>query len=193
VGVDRKILVFGIALASAMAVGGCSSHPDQATASAATTAAGAELEDAVVAARVNAALLANPGLKGFDLQAQTHKGVTRLSGLVDNQTQIASAYSSARGVEGVGRVESDVHLKGASTSIGSAASDDTITAKLKLALLADPKLKSFDIAVVTHKGAVHLSGFVKSQIQIAQAVAIAHKVEGVKSVADEMSIKASRT
>ena len=60
---------------------------------------------------------------------------------------------------------------------------------MKSALLADPSVKSFDIAVVTRKGEVQLSGFVDNQTQIDQAVAITHKIEGVTSIGNEMSIK----
>jgi hyperosmotically inducible protein len=67
--------------------------------------------------------------------------------------------------------------------------DGVITTKVKSALLADPDVKSFDIAVVTRKGGVQLSGFVDSQAQIDQALAIAGKVDGVTTVGNEMSIK----
>ena len=45
------------------------------------------------------------------------------------------------------------------------------------------------IAVVTRKGEVQLSGFVDNQTQIDQALVLARGVEGVQSVANEMSIK----
>ena len=73
--------------------------------------------------------------------------------------------------------------------MGNTVDDGIITAKVKSALLADPNVKSFDIAVVTRKGEVQLSGFVDSQAQIDQAIDLARKVEGVASVGNEMSIK----
>ena len=73
--------------------------------------------------------------------------------------------------------------------MGNTVDDGIITAKVKSALLADPNVKSFDIAVVTRKGEVQLSGFVDNQAQIDQAIAIASKVEGVTRVGNEMSIK----
>ena len=60
---------------------------------------------------------------------------------------------------------------------------------MKSALLADPSIKSFDIAVVTRKGEVQLSGFVDNQTQIDLAVALAGKVEGGARVGNEMSVK----
>jgi hyperosmotically inducible protein len=77
----------------------------------------------------------------------------------------------------------------ATTTAGTEIDDGVITTKVKAALLADPDIKSFDIAVETSKGEVQLSGFVDSQEQIDQAVAIAQKVDGVTSVGNAMSIK----
>ncbi len=77
----------------------------------------------------------------------------------------------------------------ATTTAGTEIDDSVITTKVKAALLADPDIKSFDIAVETRKGEVQLSGFVDSQAQIDQAIAIAQKVDGVTSVGNAMSIK----
>ena len=75
------------------------------------------------------------------------------------------------------------------TSVGTEIDDGVVTAKVKSALLADPSIKSFDIAVVTRKGEVQLSGFVDIQAQIDHASELARAVDGVKSVANEMSVK----
>ena len=77
----------------------------------------------------------------------------------------------------------------ASTTVGSQIDDSVVTTRVKSALLGDPNIKSFDIAVVTRKGVVQLSGFVNNQDQIDRAVAIAHDVPGVHSVTNKMSIK----
>jgi hyperosmotically inducible protein len=77
----------------------------------------------------------------------------------------------------------------ASTTVGTELDDTVLTTRVKSALLVDPDIRSFDIAVVTRKGEVQLSGFVDSQAQIDQAVAIANKVDGVTSIGNEMSIK----
>jgi len=77
----------------------------------------------------------------------------------------------------------------ATTTVGTEVDDTVITTKVKAALLADPDIKSFDIAVETHKGEVQLSGFVDTQEQMDQAVEIAKKIEGVTDVGNKMSIK----
>jgi osmotically-inducible protein OsmY len=68
--------------------------------------------------------------------------------------------------------------------------DDTaITAKVKTAIFNEPSLKSKEINVETFKGRVQLSGFVNSQADINQAVAVAKTVGGVTSVANDMRLK----
>ncbi|KAA8999414.1 molecular chaperone OsmY [Affinibrenneria salicis] len=67
--------------------------------------------------------------------------------------------------------------------------DSTTTAKVKSALTEDKTIKSSDISVSTDDGVVTLSGFVSSQQQATQAVALASKAEGVKSVSDKLQVK----
>ena len=68
--------------------------------------------------------------------------------------------------------------------------DDTvITSKVKAAILQEPSLKSAEINVETFKGVVQLSGFVNSPADINKAVEVARRVEGVKSVKNDMRAK----
>jgi hyperosmotically inducible protein len=112
-----------------------------------------------------------------------------LSGFVDSQTQVDRAIAVTRAVAGVKSIENKVSLKGAATTVGNKLDDGIVTAKVKTALLADANVKSFDIAVVTRKGEVQLSGFVDNPSQVDRAIEVASGVEGVRSVSNEMSIK----
>lgn len=68
--------------------------------------------------------------------------------------------------------------------------DDTvITTKVKTAIFNEPSLNSKEINVETFKGRVQLSGFVNSQSDITQAVALAKTVGGVTSVTNDMRLK----
>jgi hypothetical protein len=53
----------------------------------------------------------------------------------------------------------------------------------------DRRVKVNEINVETFKGVVQLSGFVRSQADINQAVKVARGVAGVKSVKNDMRIK----
>lgn len=188
--IERKALIAGSALAAALSLlaAGCN-RPEETPVAAAKTTVGTEIDDTVVTTKVKSALLADADIKSFDLKVETRKGAVQLSGFVDNQAQIDRAIAATQAVEGVTSVENGITLKDGNATVGNTVDDGIITTKVKSALLADPNVKSFDIAVVTRKGEVQLSGFVDSQAQIDQAIELARKVEGVANVGNEMSIK----
>jgi hyperosmotically inducible protein len=103
--------------------------------------------------------------------------------------QAATTPEPAAAPQAATAAEAATATRPATTTVGTEIDDSVITTKVKAALLADPDVKSFDIAVETHKGEVQLSGFVDSQEQIDQAIAVARKVDGVTSVGNAMSIK----
>jgi osmotically-inducible protein OsmY len=72
---------------------------------------------------------------------------------------------------------------------GEYIDDTVITTKVKAAILNEPTLKSAEINVETFKGVVQLSGFVSTQAAENTAVAVTRKVEGVKSVKNDMRLK----
>lgn len=74
-------------------------------------------------------------------------------------------------------------------STGEYVSDTAITTAVKAAILTEPSLKVNEINVETFKGAVQLSGFVRSQDNIATAVRVARGVKGVTSVKNDMRLK----
>ncbi|MDG5974905.1 transport-associated protein [Hydrogenophaga taeniospiralis CCUG 15921] len=180
--------LFGIALA-ALTLAGCDRPPEAPAPAAPGITMGTQVDDAVVTSGIKSALVADPVVKGFDLQVETRKGVVQLSGFVDSQAQIDRAMAVARGVTGVSAVENSVSLKGAPSTAGTMLDDTAVTGRVKAALLADPDIKSFDISVLTFKGEVQLTGFVNSQAQIDQATRIAAAAEGARSVKNELLIK----
>jgi osmotically-inducible protein OsmY len=67
--------------------------------------------------------------------------------------------------------------------------DAVITTKVKAAIFDEKSLKSSEINVVTYKGVVQLSGFVKSKNNIDKAIEVSRNVNGVKSVENSMTLK----
>ena len=183
--------VRGLALgcAATFLMTGCVDRQEEANAPAARTTVGTEIDDSVITARVKSALLADRDANSFDIKVETRKGQVQLSGFVDTEARIDSAIALVRKVEGVTGVENGMSLKDGKATVGNTVDDSIVTAKVKSALLADASVKSFDIAVVTRKGEVQLSGFVDNQSQIDLALALTNKIEGVASVANELSIK----
>ncbi len=72
-------------------------------------------------------------------------------------------------------------------------SDAWLTAKTKLALLADEDVSGSSINVDTSSAVVTLKGEVEDQAQKARALQIARGIEGVKQVQDHLTIKPTRS
>lgn len=169
---------------------GCSPKTDVvAEPTAPATTVGMEIDDTVVTTRVKSALIEHNDTKGFDIKVETRKGVVQLSGFVDNRSQADRAMSVARSVERVKGTTDAMTLKEGKVSIGNAVDDTVVTTRVKTALLAAPEVKSAEIAVVTRKGEVQLSGFVATQAQIDQAVSVTRGVEGVQAVVNQIAIQ----
>jgi len=188
---QRPSLFLSTAVAAALALSmvGCTKPADVVAPAAAPTSVGTVIDDSVLTTRVKAGLLGDSDVKSFDIQAETRKGEVQLSGFVDNQAQIDRAVAIVRAIDGVTGVDNKIALKGAATTLGNKVDDGIVTTQVKAALIADEKVKSSDIGVVTRKGEVQLSGFVDSQSQIDRAVLVARGVNGVVTVSNEMSLK----
>ena len=76
-------------------------------------------------------------------------------------------------------------------STGEYIDDVAITTKVKTAFVEDKAVKAASVKVETFKGIVQLSGFAESGNEIDRAVEIAGKVPGVKSVRNDIHLKAS--
>ena len=154
-----------------------------------STSVGTEIDDTVITAAIKTALLANPEVRSFDLLVETRKGEVQLSGFIDSQVQIDRATAVAQNVTGVKGVQNKMTIKDSPASVGNKVDDSIVTTRVKSALLSEESIKSHDIAVVTRKGEVQLSGFVDNQLQIDRALVLTRGVEGVVTVNNEMSIK----
>ena len=73
--------------------------------------------------------------------------------------------------------------------IGAEVKDSEVTVNVKTALLLDEKTKNLDIAVVTLKGDVKLTGVLDNQSQIDYVRKLVRNTQGVHSIHDELSIK----
>ena len=78
-------------------------------------------------------------------------------------------------------------------SSGEYLDDQTLTARVKSALFADPNVSGFQVNVDSYKGVVSLSGFVDTAAQKARAEDIARQVNGVRQVQNNLSVKENVT
>lgn len=72
---------------------------------------GGYMDDALITAKVKAALAKDPGASALAISVETTKGTVQLSGSVDSADEKMKAESIARGVEGVQTVENKLTVK----------------------------------------------------------------------------------
>ncbi len=74
-------------------------------------------------------------------------------------------------------------------SVGAYVDDATITTQIKSRFVENKDVDAASIKVETLNGTVMLSGFAKNATEKATAESIARKVNGVKSVRNELAIR----
>ncbi len=104
---------------------------------------------------------------------------------------ILIAFAVALGLAGCGTFGSGDTRTGTRTA-GQAVDDATIGTKLKAAFAGDPELSAMKINVDTTQGNVRLRGEVKNMAEWRKAGDTARKVDGVKSVDNQLVITGAR-
>jgi hyperosmotically inducible protein len=103
----------------------------------------------------------------------------------------ATKDAAARTVDAVegtsGAVAKDTEA--AAKKTGRVLSDAEITSAVKTKLAADSGVHVMDVHVDTDKGVVTLTGSVRSEAEKTDALRIARKTMGVKSVVDKLTVK----
>lgn len=85
--------------------------------------------------------------------------------------------------------QATAEVKEQAANVGDKIDDATITAKVKTALIGEPDLEALKIDVDTADGVVTLSGTVDSRNKVNRAVQVAQAVQGVRSVANRLTVK----
>ena len=145
-------------------------------------------DDSVIAATIKVALLDNRNTSGTRINVDCYHGVVQLSGFARTEAEKAYATKVAAGVSGVKQVVNNVAVAPA-TSMGTRLDDSLVTGKVKAALMDAADVKSLQINVETHDGAVQLAGFVASAAMKDKAGRIAAGVAGVKSVDNVLVVR----
>ena len=145
-------------------------------------------DDSVIAATIKVALLDNRNTSGTRINVDCYHGVVQLSGFARSEAEKTYATKVAAGVSGVKQVVNNVAVASA-TSMGTRLDDSLVTGKVKAALMDAADVKSLQINVETHDGAVQLAGFVASAAMKEKAGRITAGVDGVKSVDNVLVVR----
>jgi hyperosmotically inducible periplasmic protein len=113
-------------------------------------------------------------------------GQVYLRGKVDSQEAKSASEEIAKGVEGVKSVKNDLQVVAPTARKTVEANDKQITKSVETTLHKDASLKKIDVR--TDAGVVVLSGEVPNITASAKASEMAHRVDGVKSVKNELRV-----
>ena len=178
----KLVLVSSLALMLA-ALAGCA-------ASGVHRSTGEVIDDSSIAASVKSSLLADPDTDGLNIDVEVDRNHVQLNGFVDSQAQANRAGEIARTTAGVASVANNLRVsKGGDRMAGEYVDDQTLHARVKAALLDDPAVKSMKIDVEVNRGEVSLGGFVDSNAARNAAVATTSKVDGVKKVVNNLTVR----
>lgn len=150
---------------------------------------GEHIDDAVVTAKVKAALIDDPATKARQIEVDTFRGTVQLSGFVDSADEKTAAARVAHSVNGVQNVRNNLAVGHTDRSAGEVVDDGVVSTKVKAALIGEPATKARNITVVTREGIVQLSGFVDSPTEKATAGEVAQGVAGVREVRNDLQVK----
>jgi hyperosmotically inducible protein len=147
--------------------------------------------DAVVTAKVKAAMAVDSSVKASQIEVSTKNKVVTLTGNLDSQAEKDRAIQIARDTGGVDSVVDMIEVRTGPESgeaphpertVGEHIDDAVITAAVKTRLLEDPLVKGLKIDVDTREGVVFLTGSVTSAKEIDRAVEVARATDHVRDV-----------
>lgn len=174
----RSVLVLA---SSALWLAGCAGTANQRT-------AGETIDDTSLTVRVKTALIGDERTKARQIDVAAFRGDVQLNGFVDSNAAKTAATRVARGVAGVATVTNNLQV-GTDRSAGEVVDDVAISARVRTALIGDPRTQSHQIEVDTNDGVVLLGGFVDSAGNKAAAEQIASRVSGVTRVNNSLEIR----
>lgn len=147
--------------------------------------------------KIEGLFLVNQHLSAFDIDTEVQEQTVLLTGTVNNDSSKDLAEEIAMSIDGIESVENRLTVDqnqqarkdddGSERSMSTVISDATITASVKMELIAS-EAKARHIDVDTERGVVTLKGKVESEVKKELAINIAKNVEDVQDVKDELKI-----
>lgn len=106
----RKLILFSLAVVTAVGFVGCAS--DDANSDSHRRTTGQYIDDKMLVQKVKSALDDSPVYKFPDVKVNTYNGVVQLTGFVESEEQKRKAEEIARNVRDVTSVQNQISLKG---------------------------------------------------------------------------------
>jgi len=158
-----------------------------ATATAASTTGA--MSDMWITTDAKVRLMANSETPATEINVDTKNGVVTLFGMVPTDTSKRAAETEVAKVSGVQKVRNQLQVVAAAAQESVKASDaeikDRIAKRVK-----DAQMNDADISVEVKDGVARLTGKVDGQADRLHALTVVRSTAGVRSVVDEIQVKA---
>jgi hyperosmotically inducible periplasmic protein len=152
--------------------------------------------DAWIALKIHGLLLVRANVSATATKVQVNDGVVLLSGTVDNLAQKDLTEEYVKDVEGVKSVNNLLMVKSSPEemkdhTMAEAIDDASITTQVKSALLFHRSTSALKTKITTTQGVVMIGGEASSDAEKDLVSKLASSVRGVKSVDNDMTVKAN--
>lgn len=117
-------------------------------------------DNAALQTKVKAKLMSEAPIEATAVNLETENGVVQLGGFIDDEMKGKKAAEIVAGMEGVRKVDNQLHAKPGDRDTGQAVDDGMLTTKVKAKLAEADLGMAADINIDTYNGIVLLTGFV---------------------------------
>ncbi|MEL6258449.1 MAG: BON domain-containing protein [Pseudomonadota bacterium] len=149
---------------------------------------GAAISDAGASNRIKTDLLDDNREAFGEVDVEVANGLVLLSGRVDTLEDRLRAEQFAWRVEGVDDVANEL-VVGERGGLGSQLSDESVTARVRAALIGAGDVRSINFNVETYDGVVYLLGIARTPEERVAAAERASRVSGVEKVVSYITVK----
>ncbi len=139
--------------------------------------------DEAVENAIELALLYDPRVMSFNVDADVDSGVATLRGTVDNLKAKRAAERDARNTVGVARVKNRIRVR------PTTPADTEIAQTIREAFRRDPYVDRYEITVSVIDGTAYLYGTVDTYFEKWQADDVTSAVYGVKEVENHLTVE----
>jgi hyperosmotically inducible periplasmic protein len=146
-------------------------------------------DDNKVTLALGTKLAADPEIDRYRIDIDTIKGVVTLRGSVATSEQRSDAERIAGSTEGVTKVVNDLVVRVEPKSASARFEDGWIVGMINSKLALDPEVRSRNVDVDVFEGVVTLSGIVETKVARGEAEDLAHSVDGVVKVVNELVVQ----
>lgn len=132
------------------------------------------MDDTIIRSDIKSAIMTKDASQGFAANIFSYQGHVFVVGAVSKSFRnfVLETAHDTKGVHAVTAVWFDPSVK----------NDESLGLKVRTALIEDSKLSSTQIDLEAYAGEVILLGMVRSTADVNEAIATAHKVQGVSKV-----------